>query len=237
MPASLVELFISASWGGSALLSKKHRKLLHGIHRMCFQLNIVFSSTHHLYRANSVAWNPHKMLMAGIQCCAFLVKDNSLLMLLHFMLHLKQGLLKRCYSANASYLFQQDKFYDVSYDTGDKSIQCSRRADAFKFWMTWKALGTTGLEERVNRALALARCDLLNYRSFAPTIKYKIRNSYSQQFRYLVDEIKKREGFQLLLEPEYANICFWYIPPSLRNMEEGHEYWEKLHNVSCIFDS
>ncbi|KAJ6666470.1 hypothetical protein lerEdw1_020193 [Lerista edwardsae] len=83
-------------------------------------------------------------------------------------------LLKRCYSAKASYLFQQDKFYDVSYDTGDKSIQCSRRADAFKFWMTWKALGTTGLEERVNRALALAR--------------------------YLVDEIKKREGFQLLLE-------------------------------------
>ncbi|ETE60347.1 Glutamate decarboxylase-like protein 1 [Ophiophagus hannah] len=116
-------------------------------------------------------------------------------------------LLKRCYSANASYLFQQDKFYDISYDTGDKSIQCSRRADAFKFWMTWKALGTTGLEERVNRALALVR--------------------------YLVDEIKKREGFQLLLEPEYANICFWYIPPSLRKMEKGHEFWEKL---SCIYN-
>ncbi|XP_058037177.1 acidic amino acid decarboxylase GADL1 isoform X3 [Ahaetulla prasina] len=117
-------------------------------------------------------------------------------------------LLKRCYSANASYLFQQDKFYDISYDTGDKSIQCSRRADAFKFWMTWKALGTTGLEERVNRALALVR--------------------------YLVDEIKKREGFQLLLEPEYANICFWYIPPSLRKMEKGHEFWEKLSCVAPI---
>ncbi|XP_007422897.1 acidic amino acid decarboxylase GADL1 [Python bivittatus] len=116
------------------------------------------------------------------------------------------GLLKRCYSANASYLFQQDKFYDISYDTGDKSIQCSRRADAFKFWMTWKAVGTAGLEERVNRALALVR--------------------------YLVDEIKKREGFQLLLEPEYANICFWYIPPSLRKMEKGHEFWEKLSHVA-----
>lgn len=71
-----------------------------------------------------------------------------------------QGLLKKCYSAEAAYLFQQDKFYDVSYDTGDKSIQCSRRADAFKFWLMWKALGTTGLEERVNRALALARYSL-----------------------------------------------------------------------------
>ncbi|XP_032093993.1 acidic amino acid decarboxylase GADL1 isoform X2 [Thamnophis elegans] len=167
-----------ASWGGSALLSRRHRKLLRGIHR-----------------ATSVAWNPHKMLMAGIQCCALLVKDSS-------------DLLKRCYSANASYLFQQDKFYDISYDTGDKSIQCSRRADAFKFWMTWKALGTTGLEERVNRALALVR--------------------------YLVDEIKKREGFQLLLEPEYANVCFWYIPPGLRKMEKGHEFWEKLSGVAPI---
>uniref|UniRef100_A0A8D1UQ07 Glutamate decarboxylase like 1 n=1 Tax=Sus scrofa TaxID=9823 RepID=A0A8D1UQ07_PIG len=169
-------LHVDASWGGSALMSRKHRKLLHGIHR-----------------ADSVAWNPHKMLMAGIQCCAFLVKDKS-------------DLLKKCYSAKASYLFQQDKFYDVSYDTGDKSIQCSRRPDAFKFWMTWKALGTLGLEERVNRALALSR--------------------------YLVEEIKKREGFKLLLEPEYANICFWYIPPSLREMEEGPEFWAKLHLVS-----
>ncbi|KAI6074661.1 Acidic amino acid decarboxylase GADL1 [Aix galericulata] len=166
-------LHVDASWGGSALISRKHCRLLRGIHR-----------------ADSVAWNPHKMLLAGIQCCALLVKDSS-------------GLLKKCYSAKAAYLFQQDKFYDVSYDTGDKSIQCSRRPDAFKFWLMWKALGTTGLEERVNRALALAR--------------------------YLVEEIKKREGFQLLLEPEYANVCFWYIPPSLRKMEDGPEFWQKLH--------
>nr|XP_044992682.1 acidic amino acid decarboxylase GADL1 isoform X2 [Jaculus jaculus] len=169
-------LHVDASWGGSALVSRKHRRLLRGIHR-----------------ADSVAWNPHKMLMAGIQCCALLVRDNS-------------DLLKKCYSAKASYLFQQDKFYDVSYDTGDKSIQCSRRPDAFKFWMTWKALGMLGLEERVNRALALSR--------------------------YLVEEIKKREGFKLLMEPEYANICFWYIPPSLREMEEGPEFWEKLSLVA-----
>ncbi|KAM6169241.1 LOW QUALITY PROTEIN: acidic amino acid decarboxylase GADL1 [Rhynchocyon petersi] len=169
-------LHVDASWGGSALMSRKHRKLLHGIHR-----------------ADSVAWNPHKMLMAGIQCCALLVKDNT-------------DLLKKCYSAKASYLFQQDKFYDVSYDTGDKSIQCSRRPDAFKFWLTWKAVGALGLEERVNRALALSR--------------------------YFVEEIKKRDGFKLLMEPEYANICFWYIPPSLRKMEEGPKFWAKLHLVA-----
>ena len=29
--------------------------------------------------------------------------------------------------------------YDVSYDTGDKSIQCGRVNDTFKLWLTWKA--------------------------------------------------------------------------------------------------
>ncbi|KAL6068056.1 hypothetical protein STEG23_032716 [Scotinomys teguina] len=53
-------LHVDASWGGSALVSRKHRQLLHGIHR-----------------ADSVAWNPHKMLMAGIQCSALLIKDKS----------------------------------------------------------------------------------------------------------------------------------------------------------------
>ncbi|XP_076594367.1 acidic amino acid decarboxylase GADL1-like isoform X2 [Chaetodon auriga] len=171
-------LHVDACWGGAALMSKKHKHLLKGIHR-----------------ANSVAWNPHKMLMACLQCCAFLVRD-------------KTGLLQRCYSAQASYLFQQDKFYDVSYDKGDKSIQCSRKPDAFKFWLMWKALGTGELEQRVDRALAMAR--------------------------YLAQEIKKREGFRLLMEPEYTNVCFWYIPPSLRSLTDGPELWKKLHTVAPV---
>lgn len=40
---------------------------------------------------------------------------------------------------SASYLFQQDKFYDVSYDIGDKTIQCGRHVDVFKVWLMWKA--------------------------------------------------------------------------------------------------
>ncbi|TKS81606.1 Acidic amino acid decarboxylase GADL1 [Collichthys lucidus] len=171
-------LHVDACWGGAALMSKKHKHLLKGIHR-----------------ADSVAWNPHKMLMACLQCCAFLVRD-------------KTNLLQRCHSAGASYLFQQDKFYDVSYDTGDKSIQCSRKPDVFKFWLMWKALGTGELEKRVDRALVMAR--------------------------YLAHEIKRREGFRLLMEPEYANVCFWYIPPSLRNLPDGPELWNKLHTVAPV---
>uniref|UniRef100_A0A8C7FBA9 Cysteine sulfinic acid decarboxylase n=1 Tax=Oncorhynchus kisutch TaxID=8019 RepID=A0A8C7FBA9_ONCKI len=81
-------------------------------------------------------------------------------------------LLKRCHSADATYLFQQDKFYDMSLDTGDKSIQCGRKVDCLKLWLMWKAVGSQGLEERVDRA-------------FAHT-------------RYLVEKMMKREGFQLI---------------------------------------
>nr|XP_046254789.1 acidic amino acid decarboxylase GADL1-like [Scatophagus argus] len=169
-------LHVDACWGGAVLMSKKHKHLLKGIHR-----------------ANSVAWNPHKMLMACLQCSAFLVRD-------------KTKLLQRCHSARASYIFQQDKFYDVSYDTGDKSVQCSRKPDAFKFWLMWKALGAGELEQRVDRALAMAK--------------------------YLAQEIKRRDGFRLLMEPEYANVCFWYIPPSLRNLPDGPELWKKVHTVA-----
>uniref|UniRef100_A0A8C7X667 Glutamate decarboxylase like 1 n=1 Tax=Oryzias sinensis TaxID=183150 RepID=A0A8C7X667_9TELE len=160
-------LHVDACWGGAALVSNQHKHLLKGIHR-----------------ADSVAWNPHKMLMACLQCSAFLIKD-------------KTSLLQRCHSAKASYLFQQDKFYDVSYDTGDKSVQCSRKPDAFKFWLMWKALGSSELERRVDRALAMAR--------------------------YLAQTVKKREGFHLLMKPEYANVCFWYVPPALREKETDQD--------------
>ncbi|KAM8794131.1 cysteine sulfinic acid decarboxylase [Eudromia elegans] len=169
-------LHVDAAWGGSALLSRKHRHLLDGIES-----------------ADSVAWNPHKMLTVGLQCSAFLLRDSS-------------GLLQRCHGAGASYLFQPDKFYDVSYDTGDKSVQCGRRVDCLKLWLLWKAEGSAGLERRVDRAFACTR--------------------------YLAQELRRREGFQLVLEPEFVNLCFWFVPPSLRGQEGARDYWARLGKVA-----
>lgn len=56
-----------------------------------------------------------------------------------FCLFHLQGLLQECNKLGAQYLFQTDKPYDVSYDTGDKSIQCGRHVDVFKLWLMWKA--------------------------------------------------------------------------------------------------
>ncbi|XP_061871455.1 cysteine sulfinic acid decarboxylase [Colius striatus] len=169
-------LHVDAAWGGSALLSAKHRHLLAGIER-----------------ADSVAWNPHKMLTVGLQCSAFLLRDAS-------------GLLQRCHGAGATYLFQADKFYDVAYDTGDKTPQCGRRVDCLKLWLLWKAIGTQGLAQRVQRAFACTQ--------------------------YLAEEVKRREGFQLVLEPEFINLCFWFVPPSLRGREGSPDYWPRLEKVA-----
>uniref|UniRef100_A0A8P4KNN3 Cysteine sulfinic acid decarboxylase n=1 Tax=Dicentrarchus labrax TaxID=13489 RepID=A0A8P4KNN3_DICLA len=149
----------------------------------------------HVDVTNSVAWNPHKMLIAGLQCSALLLQDTT-------------NLLKRCHSANATYLFQQDKFYDVNLDVGDKSVQCSRKVDCLKLWLMWKAVGSTGLAERVDKAFFLVR--------------------------YLVEQMKKREGFHLLRDPEYVNVCFWFIPPSMRGKEGNADYQDRLAKVAPV---
>ncbi|XP_028928791.1 cysteine sulfinic acid decarboxylase [Ornithorhynchus anatinus] len=169
-------LHVDAAWGGSVLLSQGHRHLLDGIER-----------------ADSVAWNPHKLLMTGLQCSALLLQDSS-------------DLLSRCHGAQATYLFQTDKFYSPTLDTGDRAIQCGRRVDCLKLWLMWKAQGGRGLGLRVDKAFALAR--------------------------YAAEEIKKRVGFQLVMEPEFLNVCFWFVPPSLRGQQESPDYVERLAKVA-----
>jgi hypothetical protein len=43
------------------------------------------------------------------------------------------GVLQATNATYAPYLFQPDKLFG-EYDIGDKSIQCGRKADAFKWW-------------------------------------------------------------------------------------------------------
>jgi glutamate decarboxylase len=52
---------------------------------------------------------------------------------------ISKGLLIETNQMCADYLFQQDKHYDVSYDTGDKVIQCGRHNDIFKLWLMWRS--------------------------------------------------------------------------------------------------
>lgn len=91
---------------------------------------LLFSQKHRtklngIERANSIVINPHKLLAVPQQCSILFVRHA--------------GLLHRCHSKGAQYLFQKDKYYDGSYDPGDKYLQCGRKCDVFKFWLMWKA--------------------------------------------------------------------------------------------------
>uniref|UniRef100_A0A8C5FSP8 Glutamate decarboxylase 1 n=1 Tax=Gadus morhua TaxID=8049 RepID=A0A8C5FSP8_GADMO len=170
-------LHVDGAWGGGLLMSRKHRHKLNGIER-----------------ANSVTWNPHKMMGVPLQCSAILVRER--------------GVLQGCNSMCAGYLFQPDKQYDISYDTGDKAIQCGRHVDIFKFWLMWKAKGTVGFEQHIDKCLDLSA--------------------------YLYNKIKTREGYQMVFEgePQHTNVCFWYLPLSLRSLPDGQERRERLHKVA-----
>ncbi|ELU04084.1 hypothetical protein CAPTEDRAFT_93538 [Capitella teleta] len=180
-------------------IAEKHNLWMHV--DACWGGGLLFSDQQRhklngVHRSDSVAWNAHKLLGAPLQCCVFLTKHKDLL--------------RRAHSANAQYLFQQDKFYDVSYDTGDMSIQCGRKVDVLKLWMMWKAKGSSGFAADVNHLLSLAD--------------------------YFTQKIKTIEGFRMVYpEPECTNICFWYIPKEFRSQEAySDEWWKRLAKVAPL---
>lgn len=172
-------MYFQAAWGGGLLLSQKHR----------------ISRFHGVERAHSVTWNPHKLMGTLLQCSTFHVRETHLL--------------EKCNHMNAEYLFMTDKFYDTSYDTGDRVIQCGRHNDIFKLWLQWRARGEKGFEARVDRFMELAQ--------------------------YEVTKIKEMsDKFYLLMEPELVNVCFWYIPKRFRHVPHTPEKEEELARLCPI---
>ncbi|CBY31127.1 unnamed protein product [Oikopleura dioica] len=172
-------LHVDAAWGGAVMVSETHRNLIEGVHL-----------------ADSVTWNPHKLMGVILQCSALLVRHK--------------GLLSACNNMSAEYLFQPDKHYDVRYDTGDKTIQCGRRPDAFKLWLGWRAKGISGFGQSVDKCLALSE--------------------------YFEAEVRKRpDMFVPVLEKGwYANICFWYVPKRLRCRPHDTIWKAEIHKVAPL---
>ena len=116
-------LHVDGCYGASTLVSPRHRHLMQGVHR-----------------ADSLAWNPHKLLGVTQQCSALLTRHPAAL--------------RETFATGADYLFQKDKLHG-ELDSGDKTFLCGRRADVVKLWLMWKARGDAGLAARVDRVFAL----------------------------------------------------------------------------------
>ena len=116
-------LHVDGALGGTLLLSDRHKQKLKG------------SS-----RADSLSWNPHKMMGMSLQTSVLLTKEKG---------HLVQS-----FDEAADYLFQ---CHSDEFNPGHRSLQCGRRNDAFRLWAAWIRLGNKGWEERVNLQMSLAQ--------------------------------------------------------------------------------
>ncbi|MHB0949327.1 MAG: pyridoxal phosphate-dependent decarboxylase family protein [Gemmatimonadaceae bacterium] len=122
-------LHVDGAHGASALLSAREAHRVRGI-----------------ARAQSIAWDPHKMMLMPLSAGVLLVRDERAL--------------ERAFAQRAPYLFHGGDGERIR-DQGVRSFQCSRRADAIKLWVAMQRYGREGLaalyEHLCDRALALHR--------------------------------------------------------------------------------
>jgi L-2,4-diaminobutyrate decarboxylase len=141
-------LHVDAAHGASVLFSDPLAPLVRG-----------------LERADSFAWDPHKMLWMPLSLGIVLVRDGLWL--------------RQAFEADAPYLFSADRDGD---NIGQMTIQCSKRADAIKLWLTVQLHGTAPFAEALERVTATTR--------------------------YLYECVRDSDDFEPMHEPDFNIFCW-----------------------------
>ena len=129
--------------------------------------------------ADSFTWDAHKLMNVPITAAAILVKDA--------------GFLKQtCTGGGADYLFHTDQ--NSAYNLGERSIQCGRRADALKVWLSWKAMGNKGFAKKMDHLQALKN--------------------------HCVTGIEQHQQLHMLAPSVYLNVLFQYQPVGVTDQAE-----------------
>lgn len=145
---------------------------------------VLYSEQHkHLladsHLADSFTWDAHKLMNVPITAAAILVKDAGFLQ-------------ATCTGGGGDYLFHADQ--NASYNLGERSIQCGRRADALKVWLSWKAIGNQGFADKID---------------------------HLQQLKsHFVCTIEKAEDMQMLAPSAYLNVVFQFKPDGITDEAE-----------------
>jgi len=193
---------------------------------------VIFSPHHRsllegLNKADSFVLNAHKLMGLPLICSIFLVKE-------------KGHLLNTNSVTGTDYIFHDEAF--GSYDLGPMSLQCGRRVDALKLWLSWKFYGQKGYAERMDRFFDLA--------AFAENIVEKTpslelmapRSSTNVCFRYLPDNSVDINEFNIRLREELArsgkslvNYAYLGNDVAIRLVIANHEL--KQEDISLFFDN
>ena len=174
-------------------LCEKHRVWLHV--DAAHGGSAVLSSRHRhlvagLERADSLVWDAHKMLFVPA-LCAFLFYKNG-----------RHGY--EAFRQNAPYLFDPSAPGMAEFDSGLRTIECTKRAAAFGLWGAWNLFGPQLFTDLVDVTFDLA-----------------------QQFH---DKLRASEDFVALHEPQCNIVAFRHVPPALRDADSKRlgEFQQKL---------
>lgn len=141
-------MHVDAAHGASVLLSDRLRHLVDG-----------------LSLADSLSWDPHKMLWMPLSLGVLLVRDGAWL--------------RRAFAADAPYLFNVERASD---NIGEVTIQCSKRADAIKLWLTLQMAGTAPFVEAMEHVAGITR--------------------------HLYDCVTASDDFEAMHVPQFNIFCF-----------------------------
>jgi L-2,4-diaminobutyrate decarboxylase len=152
-------LHVDAAHGASVVLSERLRPLVDG-----------------LDLADSLAWDPHKMLWMSLSLGVILVRDGRWL--------------RRAFEADAPYLFNAERAGD---NLGEMTIQCSKRADAIKLWLTLQMFGAQPFVTAMEHVTDLTR--------------------------YLYDVVAASGDFEPMHIPHFNIFCFRHRSDDATNAE------------------
>ena len=151
---------VDAAYGGGLAFSEKHKPKLCGIEL-----------------ANSITFDPHKWMFVPFACGTTLVRDGG-------------DVLRKSFDISPEYLSEDRGGADVQYDFFRYGQMGTRRFNALKLWMAFKAMGKRGYAETVDRHIELTE--------------------------YLAARLDELPDFERVGEIETAVCCFRYLPERVR---------------------
>ena len=129
-----------------------------------------------LERADSVVWDAHKMLFVPGLCAFVLYKDRSNRF--------------EAFRQDAPYLFDPAAPGLAEYDSGMKTVECTKRAAAFGLWGVWSLFGRQVFADMVDVTFALGRT--------------------------FYDKLSAADDFEPLHDPQCNIVVFQHVPAELR---------------------
>jgi L-2,4-diaminobutyrate decarboxylase len=130
-----------------------------------------------LERADSVVWDAHKMLFVPGLCAFVLYRDKAVRF--------------EAFQQDAPYLFDPAAPGLAEYDSGMKTVECTKRAAAFGLWGVWSLFGRQLFADMVDITFALGR-------SF-------------------YEKLQAADDFIPLNDPECNIVVFRHVPLALRD--------------------